>query len=190
MTKSRTAIKVPGNWALHRGPVGTVEPANSAEALDAGWVELGYTDDGVTFMFDRTIEDIEVDQSYWDIAKVVTKYDGTVKTVLAEYNRTNVEIAFDASVTEPVAESGEYRVTPATGGQLTEHALLLECLDTLASGDRLRRVIRRCIVADVGETKVQKALKQGLNLEFEMLGEDGVDPWYELANYGSLAAPA
>lgn len=186
MAKTKSAVRVPGTWAIYRAPVGTTEPADSQEALDAAWTELGYTDeDGLVFTFGREIADIRVGQSYWPIRKVITEYAGSVRVTLAEYSKTNVEVALEATVTEPdsTGNPGEFLVTPATDGTLTEHALLLEIED---GTDVIRRVIRDCVVGNVGDQQVRKANKLGLNCTFDILGEDSLAPWIDLANLAAL----
>lgn len=186
MAKTKSAVRVPGNWSLYRAPVGSTEPADTQEALDPAWEDVGYTDDdGVVFGQGRDVQDIRVGQSNWPIRKEVTGYSGFIRATLAEYSKTVVETALEATVTEPdpVGAPGEFVVTPATDGTLSTHALLLEITDGTTI---IRRIIRECVVSQLGDQQTRKATKFALPCTFDILGEDGVDPWIDLTNAAAI----
>jgi hypothetical protein len=185
MAKNKEAVFVAGNWTISVGPVGTTEPTDSAEVLDAGFVDLGYTDaDGVSFPDGRTTEDIRVGQSYHGIREVIVAYDTEITFTLAEWNRAVLETVAEATITETVAESGEWKVVPASDGSLTERSFVFDATD----GDgRLRRVVRRAVIRSVDEFTIAKGTKVMLGVTLAIKGTDGVDPFYDLTNLAPIA---
>ncbi len=82
---------------LYFAPAGTAEPSQtvassvfSTAAWGGAWVQLGPTDNGTEFGDNPTSEDIEVEESYWPVKRVVTKREATVAFALAHFTATNL----------------------------------------------------------------------------------------------------
>jgi len=92
-----THVKIaPGT--LYIAPLGTAEPASVTGAWPAGWVELGYTDQGSAFAFRPQTADVDVEEEFYPVDVTITGYTGKVTFVLAETTRRNLAIAMNAGV--------------------------------------------------------------------------------------------
>lgn len=179
MTKDPNEIVVGANGSVYVAPVGSTEPATISAALDAAFIELGYTDeDGVTFSDGKTIEDIRVWQSFYPVRKLVTERESSVSFNLMQWNKTTVPLAFGGgAVTEDAV--GEYRYTPPAPETLDERAMIVEWLDGLYT---YRLVIPRGTVEDAVETELVRTNAAALPITFGVTGVEGNDAWYLLTD--------
>lgn len=106
-----------GPGTIYVAPLGTSEPASATAALDAAWREVGYTEEGSTFVFETTTADVEVAEEFYPVAVKTTKVAAGVRFQMAEATRENLALAInvgaDAANTgalEPVAAGSEVRV--------------------------------------------------------------------------------
>lgn len=106
-----------GPGTIYVAPLATAEPASATAALDAAWREVGYTEEGSTFTFETTVEDVEVAEEFYPVAVKTTKVSAGVKFQMAEATRRNLALALnvgaDADATgtlEPVTPGSEVRV--------------------------------------------------------------------------------
>jgi hypothetical protein len=81
-------VKV-GVGTLYAAPIGTSEPTAVTGAWPAGWVTLGYTEQGSEFDFTPTISPIDVEEEFWPVRQVITAYSGKLTFMLAETTRQN-----------------------------------------------------------------------------------------------------
>jgi len=184
-------IKVAANGGLYlaRFDDSPALPENIDDPLDTLLNEIGYaSDDGVTFNKSEEVEDINVWQSQNAVRRIVTSRDFSAATVLAQWNRETVELAFGGgSWTEP--ESGVYRFDPpADYDALTEWVAVIETID----GERVDRwVIERCNVTGDIETQAVRNAGMMLSVNLSALTPDGKDrPWYYLSNDEAAFAAA
>lgn len=85
-----------GPGALHRGPFGSTEPADTAvaTALDAeDWPDLGATDGGVTVTASKEYFRLRMDQTVESPGRRLTELDVTLATNLAEPTLENWAVA-------------------------------------------------------------------------------------------------
>lgn len=97
-------------------PVATTLPANTVlpgGAWPSGWVEIGYTKEPLKFSYTFDALDIFVEQHLGPVGRVKTKEELTLETVLAEFNATNLDVAWDGQPTvqasDETFEIGDYR---------------------------------------------------------------------------------
>lgn len=168
-------ITVGGNGRVKVAPVGTAAPASISVAASATWVDLGYLDpDGVTFTDGKTVEPIDVWQSFYPARRIVTEKVANASFNLRQWNADTVPFAFGGgSVTEDAP--GEYRYTPPAPGTIDERAMLIEWED---GSKKYRLILPRGMVEEDVETQLTKANAADLPITFGILGTEGVDPWY------------
>ena len=168
-------ITVGANGRVYVAPVGTAAPASISAAPSATWDELGYiNEDGVTFTDSKTIEPINVWQSFYPARRIMTAKDANAAFALMQWNGDTFPLAFGGgAITEDAA--GEYRYTPPAPGAIDERAMIVEWED----GDKsYRLVIPRGMVTDDVETQLVRTEVGELPIVFGVNGDEGVDPWY------------
>ena len=92
-----THVKISAG-TLYVAPLGTTEPSSVTGAWPAGWVSLGYTDQGSTFAFGPTVAAVTVEEEYYPVDQAIVSYAGKVTFVLAEQTRQNLAIALNAGI--------------------------------------------------------------------------------------------
>lgn len=150
MAGDPTKVRVGPGW-LYIAPLDSTEPddlTTAWETVDAGWVNLGYTDGGAEFVFDQTFEDINVDQENDPIAVLQTARSITINVSAAELTAANLDIAFNGGT---VANPGGGLTTfePPDTGDYTHVMLGFEPLDALE-----RWVFRKCL--QVGSVSIAR----------------------------------
>lgn len=83
---------------LYVAPLGNAEPTGVTGAWPAGWVELGYTDQGSTFQFGPTTAQVTVEEEFFPVDEVIVSYAGKITFTLAETTRQNLAIALNSGI--------------------------------------------------------------------------------------------
>ncbi len=94
----------PGNvkiaaGTLYAAPLLTTEPTSASGAWPAGWVALGYTEQGSEFDFGPAVTPVDVEEEYYPIRQAVTSYSGKITLVLAELTQFNLGLVQNAGAT-------------------------------------------------------------------------------------------
>lgn len=183
MAKDPNEITVGLNGTVYTAPVGTTEPADIDEALDAAWTDLGFTnEDGLTITKSRNVNVIRVWQSFYPQRRLTTEQDLVVAFALRQFGGIQVETALEGEITEDSA--GKYRFTPNDPEVIAEHALLC----TWSDGDKdFRLIVPKVTSIEAVEFVVNRSDPSDLPLSFGILGEEGAEPWYMLSNDPSWA---
>lgn len=179
-----------GPGTLYVAPIGTTEPSAVTGAWPAGWVELGYTDQGSQFAFGPTVAAVAVEEEFWPLEQAIVSYAGKMTFVLAETTRQNLAISlnagvpggagFDSASQGTNVDGSLWQEPPAPG---TENRVMLGW-DSLQQGATsgtdpfTRFVIRRCL--QVGQ--VTRMARKGNNksmyaCEFALEKPAGVQPF-------------
>jgi hypothetical protein len=182
MAKDSTRISVGGTGGVFIAPVGTAMPASPTTALNAAFIEVGYTTDaGVTFTVDRTITDIRSWQALDPTRRIVTSKDSMVGFTMQEFSKENVELALTGTVTSPSA--GVFLFTPETEAALDERAVVIEFKDKVGEDDfTTRLLIPRCIVTDSVETQITKTAEMQLPIVLKPIVAGDAAPYTMLTN--------
>ena len=82
------------------GTLHTLEPGGSTPGmrLDSGFIEIGYTEDGVTMTYTADEADIEVEEETFPIDRVITKETAEVTCNMAESSLFNIDKAMAGSL--------------------------------------------------------------------------------------------
>jgi hypothetical protein len=140
------AVRI-GPGTLYIAPLGATEPAELTTAWDAAWVELGYTDEGSSFVFDNTFEDVMVAEELEPVEILQTARQITVNFAAAELTATNIQRAFNGGTI--TTNLGEVTFEPPDAGDYTPVMVGWEADDGLE-----RWVFRRCI--QVGSVEIAR----------------------------------
>ena len=180
MTVNNDAIVVAANGNVYVGAVGATAPTDPAAAIDTGiWSHTGaISDDGAQFTDAKTLEPINIWQSFYPARRIVTGKDANVSFAMREWNAVSIPLAYGGgAITEPTA--GVFRYEPPAPEVVDERALLIKWAD----GDKdYVLIMPRGMVTDDVETDLTKSAAADLPITFGINGEDGVAPWYLLTN--------
>jgi hypothetical protein len=146
MAGTPTAVRVGPGW-LYIAPVDSVEPTNLSGDWAAAWVPLGYTDQGSSFMFDNTFENVVVEEEYDPVHVLQTARQITLSFAAAELTARNVQIAFNGGTID--TNTGVVTFEPPDPGVYTPVAIGWESDDGLE-----RWIYRRCV--QVGSVEIQR----------------------------------
>jgi hypothetical protein len=175
MGNSADEIRVAGNGSVFVAEPGTTLPASISVALGAGFINTGYiNDDGVTFLDGKTVEPINVWQSFYPPRQIVTEKEASAAFALMQWDLENLKLAYGGGDVVEDAP-GEYSYHPPQPGEIDERIMVIEWVD----GDyNYRLIIPNGMVSENVETELTKSAASELPITFAILGEDGVDPWY------------
>lgn len=103
-----------GPGKLYIAPIGSTEPTDLATAWDAAWVELGYTDEGSTFAFENTFEDVMVAEELEPIEIQQTARNISATFAAAELTADNLQTALNGGTITTV--TGTVTFEPPSAG--------------------------------------------------------------------------
>lgn len=185
--KDTTQIRVGANGSIYVAPVGTVAPTDSTVVWPAGWTDLGYAnEDGVTVTKSKDVDEIPVWQMLFPARRIATGAGLNVSFVLRQWSDDTIEFALEGTVTTPdaVNKPNERRFTPNAPEVITERALGVEWVDGTV---RYRLIVPRGMITDDVEFQLQRSDAANLPIGFDVLGQDGADPFYLLTNDPAMA---
>jgi hypothetical protein len=151
---------------LRIAPLATAEPATAVDAWPTGWVTLGYTDDGSSFKYDISTDNVEVAEELDILARVTTGRDASIEIALAEITKKNLTIAFNGGV---VAGAGTaWTFEPPDLGSEVRVMLGWDANPVTASND-LRILFRQCFQGgSVTLDNKKGAAKQTISTTFQL----------------------
>lgn len=166
MPGTPTNVRV-GPGLLYIAPVGSSEPSDLTADWHEDWVKVGYTDEGTTFGFDQTFEDIEVEEEFDAIDTLQTQRAVTVSFDAAELTATNLQRALNGGTITVAGEVITFE--PPAAGSVTRVAIGWE-----ADDGKERWVFRRCVQQGSIDISRQKAPnKATIPMEFRVTVPDG-----------------
>lgn len=132
MAGDPTNVRVGPGW-LYIAPVGSTEPTDLATAWDAAWVQLGYTEEGSSFSFENTFEDVPVAEELDPIEILQTARNISVSFAAAELTADNLQTALNGGTitTSGVAPAEIATFEPPAAGEFTYVAIGWESTDAL-----------------------------------------------------------
>jgi len=179
--KDTGETRVAGTFDVHIALASTAAsalPSSFDSALDAAFVELGYTnEDGVTFTDEPTIERKRASQSFYPVRILETARMAKIALALLQWNSDALRAAGGGGT---VADAGTgKKFTPHAAGTILEWAIVL----TVTDGSTVDRwVLPKASTVSSLETQLNRTELSELPAEFEVIGEDGVDPWNYYTN--------
>lgn len=140
------AVRV-GPGILKIAPLESNEPTDLSAAWDGAWVDLGYTEEGTSFVFDQTFEDVTVAEELEPIRILQTARNITLNFALAELTAANLQRAFNGG--DVTTNGGVITFEPPDAGDYTEVMIGWEADDGLE-----RWVFRQAI--QVGNVEIAR----------------------------------
>lgn len=151
---------------LRIAPLGTTEPTAVDSAWPAGWVTLGYTDEGSAFNYEVSTDNVEVAEELDVLARVTTGRDASVEVALAEITKRNLTIAFNGGII--TGDDDDWSFEPPDLGNETRIMLGWDALAVTASND-LRIIFRQCLQGgSLGMENRKGATKSTISANFQL----------------------
>jgi hypothetical protein len=141
-----TNVRV-GPGKLYIAPVGSDEPDDLDGDWHVDWVELGYTDEGSTFTFNNTFEDVTVEEELDPIMTLQTARTVQVSFAAAEMTAANLSIALNGGTIDTAL--GVVTFEPPSVGEYEHVAIGWEADDGLE-----RWIFRKCV--QVGNATISR----------------------------------
>lgn len=175
MTLDPKQIIIGGNQKVFVAPEGTTLPTDVTSALDAAFVDLGYTTEaGVKFSDNKTVGSVLPSQSFYSVRDFVTSREAMLDFILLQWNEDTVELAFGGG-TWSQDSSGKYRYHPPAPEVLANNALVVDVTD----GTRdFRIVVERAFVTSNTVSTFARTGPGELPITMKVLAPSvGPDPW-------------
>jgi len=185
-----TRIVVAGRARIYLAPLGTVAPTDDTVAMPTGWVDVGLTDpDSLAFEDAPTFGEVTSHQSDYSTRVFQTGAAATLAVDLQEYSQKNLTNVYGGgtltTITAPSGGNpGHYMWTPPAIGGRTNVAACAEIVD---GTKRYRYMIPNCMDNQAVSQKLAKKANVVLPLRLQILGSDGVAPYYLLTNDPAFA---
>jgi hypothetical protein len=182
MAGDATQLVVAGTGTISIAPYGTALPGDSTavfEALDAAYVDLGYTsEDGATITDGVAVEDVKAWQTPYPVRRLVTDYTGTVAFDLLQWSKDIWEQVIHGVVTEPLADI-VHRFQPTRDGVVAEKSLILDFIDGTFG---YRYVVPKCGLSGDVEIPISRTAVAMLPTEWGVIGGDAEGAWFLLTD--------
>lgn len=160
------AVRFGQPGVLRIAPLGTTEPTAVDAAWPSGWVPLGYTDEGSSFSYEISTDNVEVAEELDVLARVTTGRDASVEVALAEITYKNLTIAFNAGLM--VGDDAAWTFEPPELGNEARIMLGWDANPVVASND-LRMIFRQCLQGGSVTLENRKgAAKQTITTKFQL----------------------
>lgn len=173
--------------SVYVAPVGSTLPVDVATAMDAAFIDVGYTsDDGLTFDYDRSISDINVHQSLQPVRRVVEGITSDFGFVCRELNRETMALAFGGGTwTETgVAPDITYRYDLPDPSVIDERAICFEWAD---GPKKFRIFAPRAMVTSSISISLGRTAPVDLPITMSILATDGVSSFSFLSAADNFA---
>lgn len=159
------------------GDVAALTAAAQLDSLPSGWREVGYTEEGSTFTWETTSEDVEVAEEETPIRSRVTKAVGTVAFAMAQASRRNAALALNIAAN--AANDGTL-LEPPDPTDVGSVVLLWKSNDEFDSRGVLFRKCRQVGTLEIGRRKAPN--KTLLPVEFRLEKPEGAEPFAFIPN--------
>lgn len=177
-------VVIAANGQVYVAPLGTTGPTNIATALNAAFIDLGYTSaDGVQITPGLSTNPIMAWQSFYPIRRIVTERSFEIGLTLLEWSDVSLKLALGGG---SVATAGSiYTYTPPAPEEIDYRAMVLAWQDGTKS---YRLHLPRVMVSDVGAMNLQRSDAAGIPLTFQVDAVDGASPYNLITNDPAFAA--
>jgi hypothetical protein len=158
-------------------PTYQTAPVNASSALGAGWTEVGFfTPDSLKWATEPTFETVNSHQSRFPTRRFQTQDDATIEVDLQEWSGDNFRYVYGGGTVTSLG-GGVFKFTPPAVGSRLEVSVVIEIIDGVK---KYRRVIPRAQQVEGVEQSYGNVSESILPLRLAILGQDGVDPFYDL----------
>jgi hypothetical protein len=181
-----------------RSPTGTTLPADSLAAggaWPAGWTEFGYTKTPLSVEYAFESLDYDIQESLAAVGRTKIKEELKIETTLAEYNLTNLDLAWDAYLSLTSSGSGVTGKEELTLGDQPEMEVLqwgFEGSYVSAAGNThpFRVIVWKATSEVGGKLEFGKADTTGIPLKLAAISDMTKSANQRLVKFVKITAPA
>lgn len=182
---------VAGSGVLYVAVLGTALPTFDAHGeypvvWPAGWHAVGYTEDGIDFVYTPTVKPLHVDEETAPVLDVLTEEKAHLAAKLSEATLANLNRAISASLLtdDSTAESD---INLKAGSKALNYTMV--GVDCPAPGTNLRRVIvfQKALTTAAVSLKIQRKDKVVIPTQFEARQLSG-QPLFQIHDFTSTAS--
>lgn len=181
-------LVVAGDASVNIAPVGTAGPTDIATALNASFVNIGYTsEDGIELTPGMDINEIRAHQALYPVRRIVTGRTLELGLTVMQWNEETIKLAFGGgSVATTPGPPAVYTYTPPDADDEPHfRALVLEWED----GAKVYRLhAPKVMVTDVSGITLARADAAGIPLTFSVVATDGAQPFTFITSDPAFAA--
>lgn len=180
-------------------PVGTALPDETSVAFDASWggswTQLGFTKTPISFNYQTTVFEVEVEQVNGAIKQTKTKEVATIETTLAELTGDNLALATDGTLTSTAAGAGQKAYERVVGGgdpTISEYAWGFEgeYVDDAGASFPIRFFLYRGSAIMNGALTFAKADYPGIPLQVKALNDTSKATGAQIFEFHRVTAAA
>lgn len=183
MASPSTANISTGPGLIYFAPLGTVEPTTRTAVWPAGWLPIGYTENGNSFNHALTIENIEVAELQLPARRVTTSRDDRFVFTMSEITLAHLELALNGGTTTADGTEGSIFEPPDVGAEVRS------MLGWDSEDGEERLIIRQALSAGNVETARRKGTDYAkLPVEFALETPAAGAPWREFFALARVAA--
>jgi hypothetical protein len=151
---------------LYIAAVGSAEPTTTTAAWGTDWYPMGYTDEGSTFNYSISTDNVEVAEELDVLARVTTGRDASVEFALAEITKRNLNIAFNGGIV--LGDGLAWTFEPPDLGNEQRVAIGWDASPNVATND-LRIIFRQCLQGgSLGLENRKGATKSTIAMQFQL----------------------
>jgi hypothetical protein len=182
---SAAEVVIAPGGIIRVAPLATAAPVDESAAPAAAWIDIGYvSEDGATFRFGITKDNIGAWQSMFPVRRTKTGAESSLAFAMRQWNKNNLPLAFGGGAVSVVSAGHFKYVPPAAGAAIDQRTVMVDWTD----GSKVYRlVIVKATVSDVVETQLVRNAASDLPLTLEVDGLDTGDPFYLLTNDPAFA---
>lgn len=161
-----------GTGTLYLAPIGTAFPANPTVTPSAPLEDVGYSEEGWTFVADRTLENVEVAEEVDPLRRLKTAQSLSIRGAAAQASLENLQLALGGgTITPNDPAAGFRRYTPPSSSAFDEYVALFRVEAPPGDGTKFRdiRCPRVVSVAAVEMSHAKAPQKTLIAMEFGLL---------------------
>jgi hypothetical protein len=144
------------------------EPTAQDDAWPVGWYTLGYTDEGSSFNYEISTDDVTVAEELDVLARVTSGRNASVEVALAEMTYRNLQIAFNGGIIPSGSLGVDWTFEPPDLGNEQRIMLGWDANPDTANND-LRIIFRQCLQGGSVTLENRKgATKQTISTTFQL----------------------
>lgn len=168
-----------GAGTLYTAPTGTAYPADPTVAPSGTWIDIGYSEEGWRFTFERTTENVEVEEELDPVDIAATANEGHFVGVSAQSSLENLKLAFGGgTITVVAGPPARKEYVPPASDVMTRYALLFRGAAPKVAGAAKTREVQIPYAIPVGAVEIpfRKAPnKQVIAMDFRMVKVTGTN---------------
>jgi len=166
MALNATETVVAGTGNVYIAPVGTTMPTEVDTALDAAFIESGYTtEDGVLFRYSEDQAELKVWQTPHPVRTTITDAANEVEFELVQFNKTTLPLALGGG-TVVATSAGKFGLSLPAAPTVQERCLVVDIVDGTVTW---RIALDRVVVMSAGDVTFTDSDLSGLPLKFATL---------------------